>query len=802
MKKKYLMTIDPTRQSGKPNKRDYSKISNQINSVTGLTSQEIVIYSAPPYSFTFCTAILEGKRVNKNWRGQQSFMLDFDSGITPKEVIDKLLEHGIIVNIIYYTFSHSEEHPRFRIVILLDEPIYDYCIADIIRKGLVQGLDGCDIKCKDPARMFLGGIKSEELNSDLTDIQNLINFASINLIAGDNLQTRKLQKSNCFYNIDNRSSTFSATDGYYQTNAPRYEYLLNQRNTFFNFDIAKNNVKLVNDFVSGRELKYKELFGLTTSMIHVNGGEKFLKNTMNHFNELGKTAYKTEDFAIIPVVKHYDYLPERLERYSPYPEDHKYTDVIDAVKKPRGEVQIITPTTKIKLSEAEAILNAEFDKAIQSNDNKIYIFSTQTAIGKTTKLTKLNNTTLAFPTHDLKDEIGCKMEVEHLVVPELPIFRNKLANEQIKAFYNIGLNDEVYMLINTIAYFMDVEYSDEDRALARNYLSIIAESNNTSKTVLTTHLRALFDQYGHKTTVFDEDPINSLLSIKQFELSDLLSLEQFANDRKPISQLIDLIRSTQPGVITEINHFGIDKKAIATLVSNFYTNSNLVQFFDATSFCKDKSNPNIIHYQIKREIPEGKKVIIMSATPQIEVYKSLYGDRVKIIDIPLAESKGKIIQHIKNGYSRSYLKSNNVSNLIEKIGDRQVITFQKYKEKFPTAVQEVHFGKCEGFDFLKGEDLAVVGTPHKNELHYLFTAYALGIDLSQVNLELQDLKIDWKGFRFRFTTYEDERLRNIQLGAIEADLVQAIGRARSLRTNAEVLVYSNLPLQVCTSINP
>ena len=114
----------------------------------------------------------------------------------------------------------------------------------------------------------------------------------------------------------------------------------------------------------------------------------------------------------------------------------------------------------------------------------------------------------------------------------------------------------------------------------------------------------------------------------------------------------------------------------------------------------------------------------------------------------------------------------------------------------------MHYGNCEGYDFLNGVDLAVVGTPHKNELHYLFTAYALGIDLNSVNLELQDLKIDWKGIRFRFTTYEDERLRNIKLGAIEADLVQAIGRARSLRTNAEVLVYSNLPLQICSSIQP
>jgi hypothetical protein len=75
------------------------------------------------------------------------------------------------------------------------------------------------------------------------------------------------------------------------------------------------------------------------------------------------------------------------------------------------------------------------------------------------------------------------------------------------------------------------------------------------------------------------------------------------------------------------------------------------------------------------------------------------------------------------------------------------------------------------------------------------------MDLTKLNLELQDLKIDWKGFRFRFTTYEDEMLRNIQLRAIERELVQAIGRARSLRTDAEVIVFSNLPLQICSKFN-
>jgi hypothetical protein len=57
-------------------------------------------------------------------------------------------------------------------------------------------------------------------------------------------------------------------------------------------------------------------------------------------------------------------------------------------------------------------------------------------------------------------------------------------------------------------------------------------------------------------------------------------------------------------------------------------------------------------------------------------------------------------------------------------------------------------------------------------------------------------KIECNGFKFKFNCYEDELLRNIQLSLIESDLIQAVGRARSLRTNATVQLYSNFPLRI------
>lgn len=55
--------------------------------------------------------------------------------------------------------------------------------------------------------------------------------------------------------------------------------------------------------------------------------------------------------------------------------------------------------------------------------------------------------------------------------------------------------------------------------------------------------------------------------------------------------------------------------------------------------------------------------------------------------------------------------------------------------------------------------------------------------------------VTYNGYRFRFTTFDDEILRTIQFYIIETDLEQAVGRARLLRCDATVKLFSNFPLR-------
>jgi hypothetical protein len=113
----------------------------------------------------------------------------------------------------------------------------------------------------------------------------------------------------------------------------------------------------------------------------------------------------------------------------------------------------------------------------------------------------------------------------------------------------------------------------------------------------------------------------------------------------------------------------------------------------------------------------------------------------------------------------------------------------------------IYFGNTRGYNNLKGKDIMVIGTPHINPIVYLFHAEFLGIDTNTIDKKMDYQTIQWKGMQFKFQTFNNPDLRNIQLHLIEGELIQAIGRARTIRTDAQVQVFSNFPLLMTDKFN-
>lgn len=217
--------------------------------------------------------------------------------------------------------------------------------------------------------------------------------------------------------------------------------------------------------------------------------------------------------------------------------------------------------------------------------------------------------------------------------------------------------------------------------------------------------------------------------------------------------------------------------------------SNVNAFMKATAM-------HICHKYINCFIPpkfHKLKYTILSATADEEVYKLFFkGRKINCIKCREAKYKGKLTQDCSRSFSRRDIDGDD--ELFDKIikenpNAKHIITFMKYKQQANNCM--IHYGNTEGCDYMKGEDIVVVGTPHYNEMVYKLFAAHLGIN---VNTKMKFLEVEDECYKYWLHTYEEPHLRKIQLWLLKSELIQAVGRARLLRYDCTVKLYASIPL--------
>lgn len=799
---KFTITIDPRQVSSKPDDDYKMTITSNLTVQTGITINEFSELVSPPYSLTWSPGLFNGTRSNDNWIQQIVFALDFDSGITIDQVLDRCKQFCMAPHVWYFTFSDSPEKQKFRVVFFLSEPITDTKLHSFILESLLRLFPEADQSCKDASRYFYGGKNSVVINTEPIPTSQFIDALSINTITSDSNSFRKLplgssyytglkdaQKGEILYNIY-RSSPFPANEiTPTTTSVPRG---LTEK---FDFEQAKQKVRIFREFIDGRWLTHMELFGLATNLIHIKGGIKYMKDIMLVYNQQGITNYTKNNFNILPYVRKVNYSPQTIYKFSPFEEDEDLLDLISATKDIRGFIEVREPNKKIDLKVAENLLKSSYKDVIENGETgKIYLFKLPTAIGKTQVITN-THAVIAAPTNSLKNEIGDRMGVKYLKTPDTVMFEDEKVNKKLQYYYSIGLPKKAIGILNHMVNPDNSKYySSKDINSARQYLQDLMLSVNSPDTILTTHKRVLFTDFLHDTIIFDEDPLNSLLEIKEMKISDLFALKMMVN-LNGLEHIIGYLDSCTPIQIIKTPSFTLDMDELIQSLSNLKVDSNIVDFLASSYFVRDGYNKDIIYYIVKRKLPKNKKVIILSATLPIPIYEKLYGERLGVIDITNVENQGKIIQYTNRSCSRHGL-NNYVHKISEKVGDKPVLTFKSFSHHFQNPITHMYFGNCSGYDSMKGKDMAVVGTPHHNEVQYKLIASVLGVEFKTTDTTMSYQKIEYNGFRFKFRCFDNEDLRNIQLPLIESDLIQAVGRARTLRTTAKVDLYSNFPLKI------
>lgn len=115
---------------------------------------------------SFKPGVLVGGNKAENWYQQQLFGLDFDDGIRIEDAYNKVISLGMVPCFMYTTFSHKEEHHKFRMIFCNDTVITDGNIRDRLQATLMGIIGGIDEVCFNRDRLFFGGKGQVVLHPD------------------------------------------------------------------------------------------------------------------------------------------------------------------------------------------------------------------------------------------------------------------------------------------------------------------------------------------------------------------------------------------------------------------------------------------------------------------------------------------------------------------------------------------------------------------------------------------------------------------------------------------------------------
>lgn len=857
LEEKISICLDHEGFNQKPDRKEIVRISERIaghNSTVTIKELMDSITLPDAKSFTPATFV-NAKRLNQNWKSQQIFALDIDSGLRIEEAIQLSAKWRVEPTFIYSTFSHTDKNHKFRMVFVLNEEIQDLRVRNVIQTALTTLFPTSDKNANDAARVLFGGKKIEFLNKGVVSVPEILDGVVRKIKSGSN-STREMKNfckasglafhkgyphykkfeeielpsdwSNLFISkTKNRTNTIN----YYSTRAENShlnyylvfskdsiqddEYFSYETKSFeeqevkqvrnFPFDNLQKRCKLYREGTLGDYwLYHNEMFGLMTNLLNVEGGKSKIVEIINSRKEY---LEKQDEWSLMMnQIKKMNYAPTRCNTYCPFANECIHaTNMIEQGKLPRGSVQVIEEPQFQDVDEVYKKLENVLGDLLKSTENGVYVIKAPTGIGKTEAIVNFaaeNHFSVAFPTHKLKEEVSQRLtskRIKHIKVPELPLLE-KPFSEKIEHLYHIG----AYRTVNK--YLRQIVNDNEEVSIFLEDLEKVKTSKN--ELLLTTHQRAIFtNDDSNSTVIFDEDPIPSLFPISQMKVSDLIfaftKLQDNEVNKDVIITFQNMILNAPFDIVQERSSFLLPsvKDLEQTIVEERTISSNVLGFLNCDYFLKMRiHNTDYIYFIQRKKLSMSKKTIILSATINEKISKLVFGEEVTFVDLGLVKPVGSMLQVTSKSFSRFTIKENHnelkslAKNLMELYNpESEIITYKDFSAGGQH--EEIYFGNTEGIDNLKGENITVIGTPHLNPIAYLLISVTLGYRMGLEESRMEYRPVERNGLRFYFTTYSnDTLLKEIQFYLVESQLLQAIGRARVNRFPAKVLILSNLPV--------
>ena len=854
---KVHVSLDNQSMSGKPNRTMYGAMRRRIAERWMEIEVEELAELVGNQGYAMIPAKLVGGISQENCQAMELFTLDFDKGVSFKKIDERCKEFGLPILFAYHTFSSTPENERFRVVFALDDIIHDAFSIKVVMVMFHRIFRGCDSQCKNLDRVFLGGkdlictnpeariaflhllhIFYGELDKGGHFKGNIRQFCIENKIGMTNGRAKiypiGMEAQNCEKSdltiihiiVESQKSRFVVIED---------NKIVHQSNTRRNYKKRRLDFKngtacnLLAEFYQGRELSHGEKFGLFTNLMHIVEGQDFFLNVLKE-NEPDSYKKWNKDKKYMK-----GYHPQRCSSdFCPYYDscDNAGTIVETLAMERRVyvEEEIYHPE-----SEATAQMERNLEEALSSSKEGLHLIKAQTALGKTTAYINLimkhpeKNFLVAVPTNILKRQVFKDIEIrtgekvfmtasvsDTLIPTEI--------REKVKEYHQNGLHNHTKQIVKE--YLNEIKDNPDMTAVVKECEKILGgvELIEDERVVVTTH------------AYLEQMPLSFLEKYIIIIDEDILQLDFLAKCYSVSLQTLKrMVELQETGELEVPSAYLSVAKEILDTEDNLYRNSsinstlqytekmndafqtfccggeeNLGDLVRATTFVKwrnQEHDETMVHYFCPGFL-QKMKYIVLSATLNAEVYRTYFKKVKNPMDIFVYEEKkakytGKLIQYTYHSLGRKDLaKKLQVFDIAKELANESIygfITYQTFPGKDKVTNHNflpLHFGNTMGINEYKGKNIGIVGTFYKIEPAYKLVACYLGANVNQeADKNPRPRRVNYKGRSFLITTYAEPLLQEIQLYAIESEMEQCVGRARLLREDCTVYLFSAFPCE-------
>lgn len=169
MEEKVKLHIDKIGYKEKPTRDDIAIIKNRLQGHSPpveVTLKELV--DALQKGKAVSPTVMKGTKA-KDFVEQQVFMVDIDNNITEnpilqvEEAISICEKNHLSLAFYYFSFSHTKEIQKYRLVFVMNEVITDSILRDTIMRRLIDLFEQADTSCTNADRVFFGTNKEAKI---------------------------------------------------------------------------------------------------------------------------------------------------------------------------------------------------------------------------------------------------------------------------------------------------------------------------------------------------------------------------------------------------------------------------------------------------------------------------------------------------------------------------------------------------------------------------------------------------------------------------------------------------------------